>query len=233
MAQSAGASRSSSPSRPPFFIACDFDGTVTEKDTLELVVQRYAPEAWEAVEGRLRAGEMSLLDAMRDEFRHVRAAEAEVVRYVLHHAKLRAGFTEFVRWVERGGHTLIIVSAGFRSLIDPILAAAGLSHLHVHAGDALFTPLGTSLSFPPSSAECIASCGHCKRETIAAHGPFPGPVVYIGDGYSDRCAIQDADIVFARGELARFLAAEGVPHYAFVTFTDVTTTLLGLAAAEA
>lgn len=212
-----------------YFVACDFDGTITERDTLEIVVHRYAPDVWDTIEPRLRAGEVDLYDAMAEEFCHVRAREAEVVALVLEQAGIRAGFTEFVRWLDEGGHELLVVSAGFRSLIDPVLAAAGLSHLHVHAGDALFTLEGTALSFAPSTMPCAAECAHCKSETIAAHGPFEGPLVYIGDGYSDRCAAQIADIIFARRELGLYLEREGVAYHPFEDFFEVRRVLEVLA----
>ena len=173
------------------------------------MVNRWAPGVWQTIEGRLRDGEVTLLEAMDEEFRHVRATEAEVIAYVVAEAGIRPGFAEFVRWLAERGDRLIVVSAGFRVLIDPILQKAGLGDLHVHAGDALFSPAGTILSYPPSSKECVSGCGHCKSETIAAHGPFAGPVVYLGDGYSDRCAAGEADIVFARGGLAEYLDRAG------------------------
>jgi 2-hydroxy-3-keto-5-methylthiopentenyl-1-phosphate phosphatase len=183
---------------------------------------------WDSVEARLRAGEIDMLGAMREEFEHVRAREADVVAHVLAEAGLRPGFNEFARWIEDEGHRLLVVSAGFRSLIDPVLAAAGLSHLHVHAGDALFTIEGTWIAFPPSRMPCVAQCSHCKRETIAAHGPFAGPVVYIGDGFSDRCASGVADLVFARRELARHLDDEGVAYHPFDDFYEVREILARL-----
>jgi len=210
---------------PRLFIACDFDGTITERDTLDLVVRRYAPGVWDSVEVRLRAGEIDLFEAMREEFDHVRAREADVVAYILAEAAVRRGFVEFVRWIESEGHRLLVVSAGFRSLIDPVLAAAGLSHLHVHAGDALFTLEGTWIAFPPSRMPCVAECAHCKSETIAAHGPFAGPVVYIGDGFSDRCASRVADVVFARRELGRHLDEEGIAYHPFDDFHEVMEVL--------
>jgi 2-hydroxy-3-keto-5-methylthiopentenyl-1-phosphate phosphatase len=213
-----------------YFIVCDFDGTITERDTLDLVVHRYAPEVWDRVEERLRGGQVDLMQAMQEEFAAVRATEAEVVAFVLQNAAIRPGFARFVEWVEREGHDLVVVSAGFRVLIDPILRQAGLHHLHVHAGDALFTPHGTALSFPPSNADCLAECGHCKSETIAAHGPFEGPVVYIGDGYSDRCAAQEADLVFAREGLAAYLDGLALPYLSFETFDDIVTALEAMAA---
>ena len=210
------------------FVACDFDGTITLHDTLSLVVDRWAPGVWQTIEGRLFSGEITLLDAMDEEFRQVRATEAEVIEYVVARAGIRPGFAEFVQWLSARGDRLIVVSAGFRVLIDPILQKAGLGNLHVHAGDALFGPGGTILSYPPSQKECVSGCGHCKSETIAAHGPFAGPVVYLGDGYSDRCAAVEADVCFARDGLARYLDGQGVPYQPFEDFFEVRRVLAGL-----
>ena len=56
------------------FIACDFDGTITRHDTLHLIVARYGdPGLWQAVEPRLRAGEITLEQAMQEEFAGARA----------------------------------------------------------------------------------------------------------------------------------------------------------------
>ncbi len=217
----------------PYFIVCDFDGTITMNDTLGLVVLHYAPQIWDSMEEKLQSGEMSLMEVMYEEFRHIRATEEEVVELVLAEAGLRPGFSEFVDWVEEQGHELIVVSAGFRVLIDPVLAKAGLHRLHVHAGDALFSPQGTALSFPPSSADCIDSCGHCKTETIEAHAPFAGPLVYIGDGYSDRCAAEEADVIFARDDLAVYLRSRKVPFHPFEDFFEVRAVLADRQAEEA
>lgn len=208
-----------------YFIACDFDGTITREDTLDLLVEHFAPGVWEIAEAGLKAGTLTLNQAMIDEFRNVRVSERDAVEYVLRTSEIRAGFEEFMRWAAEAGHELVIVSAGFRVLIDAVLARAGLAHLHVHAGDALFTTEGTTFWFPPSSADCIEECGHCKRDTIAAHAPFPGPLVYIGDGYSDRCPARAADIVFARRSLAEHLDREGVPYHHFDDFHSVMRAL--------
>lgn len=211
-----------------YFIICDFDGTITTEDTLDLLVQRFAPGVWEAMEIGLLSGELTLTQAMEEEFRQVRVTEREVVEYVLGRVRMRDGFVEFVEWASAHGHELVVVSAGIRTLIDPILAAAGLPYLHTHAGDALFTPEGALLSFPPSPAGCTDDCGHCKRETIRAHAPFPGPLVYVGDGYSDFCPARDADIVFARDSLATHLEGEGMPFHRFEDFHAVMSILADL-----
>jgi 2,3-diketo-5-methylthio-1-phosphopentane phosphatase len=162
---------------------------------------------------------------MREEFRRLCLSEREAVAYVLERAQIRAGFREFCEWDGVNGHELVIVSAGVRTLIDPILDSAGLCGLHVHAGEALFTRDGSLVSFPPTTQSCVDRCGHCKRDTIRAHGPFSGPLVYVGDGYSDFCPAGDADIIFARASLARHLGAEGAPYHAFDDFFQIVAVL--------
>ena len=50
-------------------------------------------------------------------------------------------------------------------------------------------------------------------------------LVYVGDGYSDRCAAQAADRIFARDGLARYLAARGVTFEPFDDLRDVARSL--------
>jgi 2-hydroxy-3-keto-5-methylthiopentenyl-1-phosphate phosphatase len=64
-------------------------------------------------------------------------------------------------------------------------------------------------------------CGErCKRDevrTLAAGRPL----AYVGDGHSDLCAAEIADVRFARHSLARHLAAKGLPFTPFEDFHDV------------
>ena len=52
-----------------------------------------------------------------------------------------------------------------------------------------------------------------------------GEVVYVGDGYSDRCAAQAADRIFARDGLARYLDEQGVAYELFDDLHDVARAL--------
>ena len=68
-----------------------------------------------------------------------------------------------------------------------------------------------------------ATCGEpCKRSSAAG-----GPYVYVGDGYSDRCAALAAERVFARDSLARYLDGRGVAYAPFEELGDVAAALSG------
>ena len=54
-------------------------------------------------------------------------------------------------------------------------------------------------------------CAVCGERVQARVARRDSPVVYVGDGYSDRCAALAADRVFARDGLAEYLATSGIP----------------------
>jgi 2-hydroxy-3-keto-5-methylthiopentenyl-1-phosphate phosphatase len=71
-------------------------------------------------------------------------------------------------------------------------------------------------------ADTCEACGElCKRPVLPANGE----VVYVGDGFSDRCAALAADRVFARAGLARYLDEQGVPYEEFTDFRQLARAL--------
>ena len=79
----------------------------------------------------------------------------------------------------------------------------------------------------PDGWRALARCGAlsvcgdlCKRRSLPE-----GPVAYVGDGYSDRCAAVRTDRVFARDGLADWLAGEGEPFEPFGDLHDVVAAL--------
>lgn len=202
-------------------IACDFDGTITEHDTLHLIVDTFGRRGlWQRIEPRLRAGEVSLEQAMQEEFATVRATPAQVVDLVLRDAGLRSGLQELVSWSATHGHRFIVFSSGFRVVIEAALTRWGFGDLEVVSHDALFTAEGCTLLWSDRGEVCAVCGRHCKRHDLR-HRHRGERVVYIGDGISDRCVARTADVVFARADLARDLADAAVPFIPFHDFVQV------------
>jgi len=207
------------------FIACDFDGTITRNDTLHLIVARYGEAGlWEAIEPRLRAGELTLEQAMEREFAGVRATPEQVRELVLHEAGLRAGFSELVAWARDRGHRLVVLSSGFRSVIDAVLERWGLGHLEVASHEAEFTPEGCRIVWADRGERCVVCGRRCKRHDVRARHDGE-TLVLVGDGVSDRCVARMVEVVFARSHLARDLTADGVPFVPFEDFNEVREAL--------
>lgn len=202
-------------------IACDFDGTITCNDTLHLIVEAFgAPGVWAAIEPRLLAGEVSLEQAMSEQFAQVRATPRQVHDLVIAEAGLRPGFREFVEWVDARGHRLVVLSSGFRGVIDALLGHWGFAGLEITSHEALFRAEGCELVWSDRGEAC-GHCGRrCKRHDIDRLG-LTRPLVYIGDGVSDRCAAETADLIFARSDLADHLGRTRVPFVPFHDFHQV------------
>ena len=189
-------------------LVLDWDGTVTERDTLDLVLSAFGDrEIYERAEVELDAGRMTLNDVIATEFETVTAPLDEVVAHVLEHARVRPGFAELAR-----ARRPLVVSSGFHELIEPVLEREGvIDAVELRANRVDARPDGWRVHF--RVAESCEVCGEpCKRADLPA-----GEVVYAGDGHSDYCASLAAARVFATGGLARWLESRGV---AFAPLTD-------------
>jgi 2-hydroxy-3-keto-5-methylthiopentenyl-1-phosphate phosphatase len=203
-------------------LVLDWDGTVTERDTLDLVLEEFGDaEVYERAEVELEAGRMTLNEVIAAEFATVTAPLEEVVAHVVEHARVRPGFAELARsW-----HPLV-VSSGFRELIEPVLEREDvLGEVELRANSVETRPDGWRVDFRVS--QMCAECGEaCKRRDVEelkrvdrSCGDLPArEVVYAGDGHSDHCVSLAADRVFATDGLASWLDEQGVPYRPLTDF---------------
>jgi 2-hydroxy-3-keto-5-methylthiopentenyl-1-phosphate phosphatase len=195
-------------------LVLDWDGTVTQRDSLWMVLERFGDrEVFARVEEELLRGEIPYREVMEVEMATVRARVDEVAAYLLRAVRIRPGFHELA---ER--HRPLVLSSGFVELIDPLLAREGVD-LEVAANRLEPGPDGWRIRWRDTTA-----CEHCG-DACKRGGLPPGPVVFVGDGYSDRCAARAAARVFARDGLAEYLRAEGVPFEPFDDLHDVAAAL--------
>ncbi len=195
-------------------VVLDWDGTVTEVDSLHLVLEAFGDATiYDEAERRLGRG-LTLHEVIAWEFRSVRAPLPDVVDWVLGNVRVRDGFAAFAR-----KHRPLVVSSGFHELIEPVLAREGLE-LEVRANRLDPRPDGWAARF--RNEEPCPVCGEpCKRADVAG---LDG-VVYAGDGFSDRCVALAMSRVFARAGLARYLAERRVPFERFDDFHDLARAL--------
>jgi 2-hydroxy-3-keto-5-methylthiopentenyl-1-phosphate phosphatase len=200
-------------------VVLDFDGTVTESDLLDRIALEFGdPAVYQEVEDALHEGRLPLRDVIVREFRPVTAPLDEVVAWVLGEARVRRGFAGFVHEAQAAGWAVHVVSSGFQELIEPILRREGVEvELHANRVDARPDGWRVEWRYPDGCEVCGESC---KRSLLP-----PGEVVYVGDGYSDRCAALAADRVFATSSLARYLSQQGKPFEPFSDFHALSDAL--------
>jgi len=113
----------------------------------------------------------------------------------------------------------LVLSSGFHETIAPILEREGVA-VEIRANRVDARPDGWRVLW--ADATPCAVCGDlCKRRAL----PNERPLVYVGDGYSDRCAALAADRVFAHRGLADYLDSVNAPYEPFETFDDIAAAL--------
>lgn len=196
-------------------IVVDWDGTAAVQDTLIEAMAEFGDwQVYLDAAAALRRGEITLHEEIRRDATGIKAPLEVVQRWVVDNIELRPGFHEFAE-----KHRPVIVSSNFRQLIEPILGAHGIE-LEVRANEVAWHPDGWRATF--RNGDACGTCGEpCKRADVAG----AEHVVYVGDGYSDRCAAQAADRVFARRALAIYLEKRGVAYEPFEDFYDIERAL--------
>jgi 2-hydroxy-3-keto-5-methylthiopentenyl-1-phosphate phosphatase len=195
-------------------LVLDWDGTVTEVDTLHMVIERYGDlDVFDALEERIDR-DLTLQEVISLEMRTVTTSLDEAVAFLLDTVRVRPGFGELV-----AQHDPLIVSAGFHELIQPLLDREGVE-ARVTANHVEPRPDGWSASFAPMPVCPV--CGECcKRGAVGGLGEF----AYVGDGVSDRCVALAASRRFARAGLATWLEEQEVAYEPFEDFVDLAARL--------
>jgi 2-hydroxy-3-keto-5-methylthiopentenyl-1-phosphate phosphatase len=214
---------------PTRTIAVDYDGTITEKDLLQAIAYEFGdPEVVAGLDGGLDDGTITLRDEIEGEYATVRAPLAEVLAWVFERTRIRPGFRELIAQGREQGWQTVVVSSGFHELIEPVFEREGIE-VELHANRVEPRPEGWIVDWRYDDG-CDACGQSCKRSVVERLAQ-DGELVYIGDGYSDRCAGESADRVFAIGRLARYLERKGIAYEPFRDFFDVSAALAATRAA--
>ena len=204
-------------------LAIDFDGTLATHDTVDWFTARWAPEDFEAADAALARGEIGLDECMARQIANITAPAEDIIGFLVDTVGLRPGTEELLAYCAAHDVEPVIVSAGFESLIRAILAANGVE-MAISAHEVEHGPDGMRIRFR-ERALCPHCGERCKRAEVAELAAGRR-VAYVGDGYSDLCAAEVADLRFARASLSRHLDAGG---HAYIPFEDMHDVRRGLA----
>lgn len=206
-------------------IFTDFDGTITEQDTLVFLATRLGggPEMVQAIGRLLRAHEITLREAIAAEMRSVRVPYAEAENLLRAEVQLDPHFKPFAHWCSAQQLPLTVLSAGFYQNINLFLSRDEFPQLEILANELQPNEhTGWQCVFRDKSDD-----GHDKALALHAARQRGEYTVFIGDGFSDRRAAEAADEVFAKHSLAEYCRTRGIAHHEYKTFADVWQQLRG------
>jgi len=208
------------PSRVRIFV--DFDGTISLEDTTDVVLERFADPSWQQVESEWRAGHIGSRECMKRQVELIRATPEELDT-LCEEIPLDPHFPDLVALCNQKSIPVTVVSDGLDRTITRMLSRFDidvplLANKLVYLGDRRWT-----LEFPYSDPGCEAGAGNCKCLALTKK---PHTLrILIGDGRSDFCASETADLVLAKSALVEHCQANGVPFIVFGNFAGATPLL--------
>ncbi|UCD64357.1 MAG: MtnX-like HAD-IB family phosphatase [Candidatus Zixiibacteriota bacterium] len=213
----------------PIAVFCDFDGTVSRRDVGYHLFRHFSGGENEKLLPDWKSGRLSTRDCLVREAAMVRASREEIYRFI-EQFELDSGFQSFVDRCRANGTDLTVVSDGLDFYIKHIFERDGLKHLPVIANRGVIANGGLQVEFVHHNRSC-ERCGSCKGERIREYRQRRGSavgVVFVGDGYSDACAVTEADIVFAKKDLEQYCRVHNIGYYEYDDFFDVAQKLVDL-----
>lgn len=205
-------------------VLTDFDGTITRTDIAEAILEEFAPAEWWEVEELHRARRIGTREAMARQFALLKAKQGDLLDFVDRTAVVDETFREFVAFCSERGFLLEIVSEGLDFYVRYLLRKWDID-VPLRTNRAIFEEGRIRIEYPWADATCTL-CGTCKLLRLFQLRAQGYRTAYIGDGHSDLCPAVEADLVFAKAELAQLCREERIEFIPFDRFSDVQTRLV-------
>ena len=198
-------------------IISDFDGTITDRDTLETLLNRFGTPEWLEIEHRLENDLVTVDDAFQQQMALLNVSLDEALCQVENSIITDDTVGECAENVQAAGGRFTIVSAGFHEIIAHMLDGKIPQDVAIYANRIEVNDNHWTV-IPSPTPKIRGLCTHCKRYWVEKARDAGDYVVYVGDGYTDRCPAEAAHRVYARGTLLDYRTREGLPTHPLQNF---------------
>jgi len=213
-------------------IYCDFDGTVTLQDVTDALLEKLAAPAWREIEAEWEKGLIGSRDCMSRQVELIRGGWSGIFD-VLQEIDFDPSFKSFVAWCHANEIPVTLVSDGLDMAIKWLLDRENIKGCKLIANQLRYTKeRGFWLNFvdsPSLGAGKFANCssGVCKCMVLARAGDAVQRIV-IGDGRSDFCWADRADVLYAKKSLLTYAKENDLDPLSFSDFDDIRNSLQNL-----
>lgn len=205
-------------------ILVDFDGTITTKDTNNLLVEVYGNETTDRLKKEFREGKLNFPEYFQGEMSQLRLTEDEYINFLLEKVEISPGFLEFYEKIKEKGIRIGIISGGFKNGIIPFLKKHGIEDIEIFSNKLIFDRDMPHIEFlDGQDFKCCdkGPCGNCKIKHYNRYKKDSEKVIFIGDGTTDMPVAEVADVVFAKDSLAKYLDQKGIDYIFYEDFRDI------------
>lgn len=184
----------------------DFDGTITKEDTLNKFLRIYADKKWLEVEDRWIQGDIGSKECIEEQMKLFPAMTQKIMDDFVDSIEIDETFVHFYDYLKSENIDFYIVSDGFDLFIERILGRYGIKDVKIFSNKLNFNNKKSAFetAFPYCNHDCERQSGVCKCNVIKNNRIVTKRLIYAGDGMSDFCVSDKADVLFAKGSLLEY-----------------------------
>lgn len=200
---------------PKRLICCDFDGTITVRETFVAMLERFSPEKAAQIIPELYAQRMTLRDGVRQ---MIEAIPSDKYPEIIESAKMEAirpGLVELLDFLDSQNVPFVVVSGGVRGMVETTLGTLIDRVKGIHAVD-----IDTRGEFLRPYSEFEGSTEMVEKVKVVSLYQIENWVA-IGDSVTDLNMAMAAPLVFARSRLCQYLDDRHKSYIPYNDFFDV------------
>jgi len=200
-------------------IYCDFDGTITKKDSVNTFFEKHTGDKWLESEKLWIEGKISSRENAIIQVGLLKNVSQKQLDDYINEIEIDDYFLDFVDYVKSKNIKLTILSDGFDLFIQKVLERYNLS-IPYYANKLIYKDGEFSIKFPYYNEKCDKKAGMCKCQKVKENSFY-----YIGDGTSDLCIATKADFLFASKKLHQYCKENNIQHSHFTSFRNIIDVL--------
>ncbi|MGV3278186.1 MtnX-like HAD-IB family phosphatase [Rickettsiales bacterium LUAb2] len=207
-------------------IFSDFDGTITKKDTTDLILNEFADPKWLEIEELYNKNLISSKDCLAEQIKLINANFNDIKTFLDKNIEIEEDFSNFIHRCKQLNIRVVIVSDGLDLVIQHILNKHNLQNIEVFSNKLQILENNSySLEFPNFDNNCEIQMGNCKCNIISKLNTNDN-IIYIGDSRSDFCVSKNkAKTIIAKDKLITYCQQNNIKYIPFTNFNNVINIL--------
>lgn len=200
---------------PKRLVCCDFDGTITVRETFVAMLETFSPEKAAQIIPELYAQRLTLRDGVRQ---MIEAIPSDKYPEIIESAKteaIRPGLVELLDFLDNQNVPFVVVSGGLRGMVETTLGTLVHRVKEIHAME-----IDTSGEFLRPYSEFEGSTEMVEKVKVVSQYQVEEWVA-IGDSVTDLNMAMAAPLVFARSRLCQYLDDRQKSYIPYEDFLDV------------
>ena len=198
----------------------DFYNTIATCDVFDSQLPRFSRDRlWVKLEKEWESGKIGSQACLKGQVKGMSITREALDNY-LTTIKLDPYFNKIVELLRNKKIKTVVLSDNFDYILKRILSQNSIKNLKIYSNKLKIGKKSLVPNFPFRSSSCQV-CAHCKTKNLFANVRQDSIIIYIGDGRSDICPYQYADLVFAKDSLLKYFKDRKLTCFSYSSLKDV------------